>query len=67
MGDQEYNIGKKYRQKGTLCGPNNLHFPFYSILVLGCFIHVYSIYLIPDSCHPISVLIIGIASIFSLL
>jgi hypothetical protein len=22
MGDQEYNIGKKYRQKGTLCGPN---------------------------------------------
>jgi hypothetical protein len=24
MGDQEYNSGKKYRQKGTLCGPNNL-------------------------------------------
>ena len=23
MGDQEYNSGKKYRQKGTLCGPNN--------------------------------------------
>jgi hypothetical protein len=23
MGDQEYNNGKKYRQKGTLCGPNN--------------------------------------------
>jgi hypothetical protein len=23
MGDQEYNIGKKYRQKGTLCGPNS--------------------------------------------
>jgi hypothetical protein len=22
MGDQEYNSGKKYRQKGTLCGPN---------------------------------------------
>jgi hypothetical protein len=21
-GDQEYNSGKKYRQKGTLCGPN---------------------------------------------
>ena len=39
----------------------------YSILVLGCLIHVYSIYLIQDSCHPISVWIIGIASIFSLL
>jgi hypothetical protein len=25
MGDQEYNSGKKYRQKGTLCGPNNTH------------------------------------------
>ena len=23
VGDQEYNGGKKYRQKGTLCGPNN--------------------------------------------
>jgi hypothetical protein len=23
IGDQEYNSGKKYRQKGTLCGPNN--------------------------------------------
>ena len=23
MGDQEYNSGKKYKQKGTLCGPNN--------------------------------------------
>jgi hypothetical protein len=22
VGDQEYNGGKKYRQKGTLCGPN---------------------------------------------
>jgi hypothetical protein len=22
MGDQECNSGKKYRQKGTLCGPN---------------------------------------------
>jgi hypothetical protein len=22
MGNQEYNSGKKYRQKGTLCGPN---------------------------------------------
>jgi hypothetical protein len=22
MGDQEYNSGKKYRQKGALCGPN---------------------------------------------
>jgi hypothetical protein len=30
VGDQEYNSGKKYRQKGTLCGPNRdrlyLHF-----------------------------------------
>jgi hypothetical protein len=26
MGDQEYNSGKKYRQKGTLCGPNKLVF-----------------------------------------
>ena len=24
MGDHEYNSGKKYRQKGTLCGPNRL-------------------------------------------
>jgi hypothetical protein len=24
MGDQEYNSGKKYRQKGTLCGPNTM-------------------------------------------
>jgi hypothetical protein len=24
MGDQEYNSGKKYRQKGTLCGPNRM-------------------------------------------
>jgi hypothetical protein len=23
MGDQECNSGKKYRQKGTLCGPNS--------------------------------------------
>ena len=23
MGDQEYNSGKKYRQKGTLCGPSS--------------------------------------------
>jgi hypothetical protein len=23
VGDQEYNGGKKYRQKGTLSGPNN--------------------------------------------
>jgi hypothetical protein len=23
VGDQEYNGGKKYRQKGTLCGPNS--------------------------------------------
>ena len=38
-----------------------------SILVLGGLIHVYSTYLIQDSCHPISVWIIGIASIFSLL
>jgi hypothetical protein len=22
VGDQECNSGKKYRQKGTLCGPN---------------------------------------------
>jgi hypothetical protein len=22
MGDQEYNSGKKYKKKGTLCGPN---------------------------------------------
>jgi hypothetical protein len=22
VGDQEYNSGKKYRQKGALCGPN---------------------------------------------
>ena len=38
-----------------------------SVLVLGCFIHVYSVYLMQDSCHPISVWVIGIASIFSLL
>jgi hypothetical protein len=25
VGDQEYNGGKKYRQKGTLCGPNKRH------------------------------------------
>jgi hypothetical protein len=25
VGDQEYNGGKKYRQKGTLCGPNTYH------------------------------------------
>jgi hypothetical protein len=25
MGDQEYNSGKKYRQKGTFCGPNTFH------------------------------------------
>ena len=31
-----------------------------SILVLGCFIHVYSIYLMQDSHHPISVWIIGL-------
>ena len=24
IGDQEYNSGKKYRQKGALCGPNSL-------------------------------------------
>ena len=24
VGDQECNSGKKYGQKGTLCGPNNL-------------------------------------------
>jgi hypothetical protein len=24
VGDQEYNGGKKYRQKGTLCGPNSV-------------------------------------------
>jgi hypothetical protein len=23
VGDQEHNGGKKYRQKGTLCGPNS--------------------------------------------
>jgi hypothetical protein len=23
VGDQEYNSGKKYRQKGALCGPNS--------------------------------------------
>ena len=40
---------------------------FFSVLVLGCFIHVYSIYLMQDSCHPISVWVIGITSIFSLL
>ena len=40
---------------------------FCSILVLGCLSHAYSIYLIQDSCHPISMWIIGIASIFSLL
>jgi hypothetical protein len=27
MGDQEYNSGKKYRQKGTLCGPNKGYKP----------------------------------------
>jgi hypothetical protein len=24
-GDQGYNNGKKYGQKGTLCGPNTCH------------------------------------------
>ena len=38
-----------------------------SILVLEFFIHVYSVYLMQDSCHPISVWVIGITSIFSLL
>ena len=27
VGDQECNSGKKYGQKGTLCGPNTLHLP----------------------------------------
>ena len=40
---------------------------FCYVLVLGCFIHVYSIYLMQDSCHPISMWVIGITSIFSLL
>ena len=40
---------------------------FCSILVLGCLIHVYSIYLTQDSCHPISVWIIRVTGIFSLL
>ena len=31
MGDQEYNSGKKYRQKGTLCGPNN-HKHIYTVI-----------------------------------
>ena len=34
---------------------------FSSILLLGYLIHVYYIYLIQDSCHPISVWIIGIS------
>jgi hypothetical protein len=29
VGNQEYNGGKKYRQKGTLCGPNNTHVQMY--------------------------------------
>ena len=28
---------------------------FYYVLVLGCFIHVYSVYLMQDSFHPIFV------------
>jgi hypothetical protein len=28
MGDQEYNSGKKYRQKGTLCDPNRSKEPY---------------------------------------
>jgi hypothetical protein len=27
VGDQECNSGKKYKQKGTLCGPNTLNPP----------------------------------------
>jgi hypothetical protein len=35
VGDQEYNSGKKYRQKGTLCGPNNIEAKFVRRLKKG--------------------------------
>ena len=31
VSEQEYNGGKKYGQKGTLCGPNS-----YNWCVVGC-------------------------------
>jgi hypothetical protein len=35
VGDQEYNGGKKYRQKGTLCGPNKRMFRYMPKLSSG--------------------------------
>jgi hypothetical protein len=51
MGDQEYNSGKKYRQKGTLCGPNSNKTLLISCTYLVCIvsIHILYIHLLEDN------------------
>jgi hypothetical protein len=37
VGDQEYNSGKKYRQKGALCDPNTDAVRFSKILFVSIY------------------------------
>ena len=58
MSDQECNSGKKYGQKGTLCGPNRYVFGIISIQksifhMNNLLWEIYRIYSNPIPSHPV--------------